>query len=126
MAISLKDHFGEDAAEIKGVLMQFGGQGAEIVSFGTPKSVPTQVTIDTCRASVRALEPHKSKYRKMIYEFIKGSLGQTCDEIEVALGLRHQTASCFIRFLTQDGLLRDSGDRRITRSGRQAIVWQTV
>ena len=121
MAISLKEHFGEDAEEIKAVLMQFGGKDAEIVGFG--KRIPTNTKIDTCRESARELEQHKSKYRKMIYEFIKDSLGKTCDEIEVSLGLRHQTASCFIRFLTQDGLLRDSGNRRITRANRQAIVW---
>jgi len=52
--------------------------------------------------------------------------GKTCDEIEVELSMRHQTASCFIRVLTRDKCLRDSGKRRMTRAGRQAIVWETA
>jgi len=123
--ISLKETFGEDAEEVKAVLMMFGGQAAEVVNVGTRKPVPTQIQRETCRNSARQLEPKKNKYRQMIYDFIR-STKSTCDEIEVGLGLRHQTASCFIRFLTQDGLLRDSGDRRYTRAKRQAIVWETV
>lgn len=68
----------------------------------------------------------KNSYRSEIYEFIKHKGGATCDEVEVALELRHQTASCFIRFLTQDGLLCDSGLKRLTRSGRMAIVWKAI
>jgi hypothetical protein len=122
--ISLKEHFGEDAEELKSVLMMFGGYNAEIVGFG--KRIPTQVKIDTCMESAKSLEPKNGKYRKLILDFIKKSLGNTCDEIEVALQMRHQTASCFIRFLVKDGFLRDSGERRLTRANRKAIVWVAI
>lgn len=46
----------------------------------------------------------------------------TCDEIEVALGMRHQTASARCSELLRDGLLVRSGERRVTRSGRNAAV----
>ena len=87
-------------------------------------NIPTQENIDTCVFSRDKLAKNKHEYRHKIYSEILFSGGATCDEIEVALELRHQTVSCFIRFLTQDGLLYDTGDRRMTRSGRKAIVWK--
>ena len=71
-----------------------------------------------------------NRHRQHIYSAICRNGGMTCDEIEVALDLRHQTASCFVRFLTQDNFLRPrikpngEQDRRKTRSGRMAIVWE--
>lgn len=44
----------------------------------------------------------------------RGPNGATCAEVEQALRLPHQTASARIR---------DSGARRLTPSGRKAIVW---
>ena len=73
-----------------------------------------------------------NRHRQHIYSAICRNGGMTCDEIEVALDLRHQTASCFVRFLTQDKFLRPrikangEQDRRKTRSGRMAIVWEPV
>lgn len=50
--------------------------------------------------------------------------GLTCDEVEVQLDLRHQTASARIRELRSEGRIYDTGERRPTRSGRPAIVWK--
>ena len=52
--------------------------------------------------------------------------GATCDEVECALGLRHQTASARICELSEEGRVADSGERRLTRSGRKAVVWREV
>jgi len=49
----------------------------------------------------------------------------TCEEIEQATGLRHQTASARIRGLAIQGRVRDSGVRRKTVTGRAASVWMT-
>lgn len=54
---------------------------------------------------------------------ISAPAGHTCDEIEQLTQLRHQTASARIRELVLKDQLRDSGARRVTRSGRQAVVW---
>lgn len=89
----------------------------------TDKSIPTHESIDTSVHSRDILNKHKNHYRKHIYDYIKGKGGATCDEIEVNLKMRHETASGIIRFLTLDRLLRDSGDRRKTRTGRKAIIW---
>ena len=53
----------------------------------------------------------------------RGIGGATCDEIEVELGMRHQTVSARFTKLAQDGKIEDTGWRRKTRSGRKAIVW---
>lgn len=52
-----------------------------------------------------------------------GRRGLTCDEVEVLLDMRHQTASARIRELALRGAVHDSTVRRRTRSNRSAIVW---
>ena len=47
----------------------------------------------------------------------------TCDELEVLLDAKHQSISARIRQGVLDGDIEDSGERRPTRSNRQAIVW---
>ena len=91
----------------------------------TNNEIPTQEHIDTSQASRNGLRSKKNLYRSRIFSLIFNAPGgKTCDEVEVDLNLRHQTASCSIRFLTQDGWLYDTGTRRKTRAGRQAIVWK--
>jgi hypothetical protein len=76
-----------------------------------------------------SMVPHTSKLRLRIYEYVlsRGDEGATCDEVEHALGLQHQTASARIWELRGNGdhpkLLIDSGRKRRTRSGRRATVW---
>src|SRR5690348_12708447 len=96
--------------------------------FNTQRPVPTNSMVETSLESAKRIEGKKHRYRKMIYDYIKGkgTSGATCDEVEVKLDLRHQTASCFIRFLVQDFLLKDSGGKRMTRAGRNAIVWRAA
>lgn len=50
--------------------------------------------------------------------------GATCDELEVLLSLSHQTCSARVRECAKRRMIRDSGNTRPTRSGRQAIVWE--
>jgi hypothetical protein len=68
-----------------------------------------------------------SALRAKIYALIdvRGEYGATCDEIEVGLALRHQTASARVRELALGALIFDSGRRRLTRSGRGARVYCT-
>jgi DNA-binding transcriptional ArsR family regulator len=57
---------------------------------------------------------------------IEARRGATCDEVEQVTGFAHQTVSAQIRHLYEAGLLRESEERRPTRSGRAAIVWISV
>ena len=88
------------------------------------RKTPTNEGVDTCVLSREKLNRNRNEYRKKVYDAIYFSkIGATCDEIELMLNMRHQTASCMITFLKDDGFVCDSGLRRNTRTGRKAIVW---
>lgn len=80
---------------------------------------------DTSRQAAESLSSEAMSWLKQqIAAYIANSRdGATCDEIEVVFQLRHQTASARIRELVQSGMLRDSGERRATRSGRMARIY---
>lgn len=78
---------------------------------------------DTSRAAAEAIEPSAGSLRGMVLDLIRYRGNATDDEIESELDLRHQTASARRRELVLGGLIFDSGLRRKTRSGRNAIVW---
>ena len=51
------------------------------------------------------------------------SEGMICEEVEGKLSARHQSASACLNNLVKKGWVEDSGDRRPTSSGRDAMVW---
>lgn len=80
----------------------------------------------TSLAAAEQIKPHIGPLAAKVYRFIVVSGGATCDEIEWATGMRHQTASARVRELADKKQIKDSTLRRRTRSGRQAIVWVRV
>lgn len=52
-----------------------------------------------------------------------GAAGMTCDEVETALSLPHQTASARISEMLHQDVIRDTGRQRKTRRGRGARVY---
>lgn len=96
---------------------------------GNNRPTPS-VHVETFKASAKMMDRSswKSSKRRAIYGLIKTREveGATCDEIEVALELRHQSASSLIRSMTKDDLLYATTERRMTRSGRKAIVWKAT
>jgi predicted transcriptional regulator len=83
----------------------------------------------TARArSIEALHStppaERALLRNRVLDFIglRGADGATCDEVEQAMRLTHQTASARINELMNAGKIREGG-RRKTRSGRSATVW---
>ena len=64
--------------------------------------------------------------------FILGKLkalkvkGATCEELEKATGLKHQTCSARLRDLYLAGAIERTGTLRPTSSGRMAAVWRAV
>lgn len=79
------------------------------------------------RAAVE-IQPVAGTMRFAVLEYIRsrGEYGATDDEIEVALEMRHQTASARRRELELKNLVADSGEMRATRSGRKAAIWVAV
>ncbi len=59
-----------------------------------------------------------------LVRFNKSVPNWTCDELECVLDGKHQTVSASIRSLVKEGLVRNSGLKRKTRSGRSAICWE--
>lgn len=80
----------------------------------------------TSRNAAESLRETARSMERRVYAFIVSQQGATCDEIEIALGMKHQTASARIRGLVLKRLIRKTRLRRDTRSGRDAIVWRRV
>lgn len=97
----------------------------EIKRRATPPEAPYAVRSDTSREAATAIRPHAKTLSEKVFRWIeaKGHAGATCDEVEVGMDLLHQTTSARIRFLVIDGRLRDSKQRRRTRTGKAAAVW---
>lgn len=78
--------------------------------------------MNTSKEAKKSISP--ARLRAEVLRVIKRRRvrGATCDEVEVALGLTHQSASPRITELKQRGLI-ESVSIRNTRSGRPAYVW---
>jgi hypothetical protein len=80
---------------------------------------------DTSEGAAESMDQHAGRLRERVYELIEmaGQVGRTCDELEAATGLVHQTCSARVTELKHAGRIVDSGLRRRTRTGRGATVW---
>ena len=70
---------------------------------------------DTSEQAAQTIDASSMRRKVRSYVDSQGASGATCDEVEVALEMRHQTASARVRELVLRGELRDSGARRPTR-----------
>lgn len=79
----------------------------------------------TSRAAGLKRMPKTGTKRKITYDLIKQYPLGLCDhEIEQITGWLHQSASSVRNSLMRDGLIYDSGLRRKTPGGNDAIVWK--
>jgi hypothetical protein len=86
---------------------------------------PSAQRVSTSNADAHHLPP--VVVGEAVLAVIKASAdGMTCDDVESATGLRHQTASARVNELGRLGAIVDSGERRATASGRKAIVWRAA
>lgn len=87
--------------------------------------VPYVKGSDTSRAAADSMVPYVGKIQAEVRDFVidAGPRGATCDEAEELLGYSHQTASARFRDLVLANVIKDSGARRKTRSGRAARVY---
>ena len=85
----------------------------------TGHRAPATTLAATQRAQLRA-----GTQRQRVYDLVKTSAdGMTDDELELVTGKAHQSVSATRNSLMNDGWLVDSGRRRRTRYGNDAIVW---
>lgn len=87
---------------------------------GTP---PHERASATSHAAAKSIVASADTLRARVLFAISKLHGATCDEVEEATGMRHQTCSARVRELFLKGMIRDSEARRKTRSGRTAVVW---
>jgi hypothetical protein len=80
---------------------------------------------DTSRKAGQDALGNSGTQRRRIFDavFLAGSGGLTNDEIGTKLGMPPQSVSARVNGLVADGHLYDSGQRRTTQWGRDAIVW---
>ena len=79
---------------------------------------------ETSRAAAESTEERKLRHMLLIRKYVESqkSHGATCDEVEQALGLLHQTASARLYDLRKVRLLAYKGAQRFTRSRCKAQV----
>lgn len=90
---------------------------------GRPPHAPTS---ETSRAAAESVRESAQSVRRRVLELIRQRGGLTADEVAVLLGTMHNTTSPRVTELVLTGQLVDSGHRRRTRTGRQAVVWIEV
>ena len=94
---------------------------------GTPTypDAPGYAPPQTSKDAAESMKPTASALRhRILAELqVRGSTGATCDELEQAMDLSHQTCSARLREMALKGAIVDSEKTRATRSGRAAIVW---
>lgn len=78
---------------------------------------------DTSIDAAGEARPKSGKQRQAVYEAIKAAGGLTSDELSRRLELPAQSVTARVNSLANDGLIYDSGQRRLTRYNRKAIVW---
>ena len=83
------------------------------------------VNVDTSRDAADSIQAVLGPLQQRVLRYVAscGANGTTCDQAEETLGMRHQTCSARIRELVLKDRILNSGDRRKTRSGRNAIVY---
>ena len=81
----------------------------------------------TSKAAAQDVRSTAGQMRTQIAGYIRAAVdGATCDEVEAALDLRHQTASARVRELVLSKEIRDTGRTRKTRSGSPARVYERM
>lgn len=99
------------------IVPRHGGEYPALYA-GAPPAAPTV----TSHVAAQRVKPRTAGLRVHVLNALR-ELPQTCEELETRLGLPHQTCGPRIRELALLGQVTDSGARRVTRSGREAIVW---
>lgn len=76
------------------------------------------------RAAFNSIRGHLPQLDASLVRFMRENfnIGWTCDEIEVALLLSHQTASSALKRLKDSKIVIETDRTRATRSGRRARV----
>ena len=80
----------------------------------------------TSEAAAEAIAPTAGTLRARVLDYLKvcGAYGATDEEVQKALAMNPSTQRPRRIELFDAGLVVDSGEKRKTRSGRNAVVWR--
>lgn len=112
---------------VRSLLLTVQAQAEEIerlrgqVEFRVRRDAP-----DTSKAVERKIREGTLQWRLLELFRALPNHGLTDDEIERNTHLTHQSVSAARNTLMRKGYIADSGQRRPTRSGNEAIVWKVV
>lgn len=100
-------------------------EAAELTGEGAPWARGSE----TSRTAASLAVPVQASAREQIIAFLAAvppmaHPGYTDEQLERRLNRPHQTVSSARNWLVNNGWVRDSGERRPTRNGRMAVVWQ--
>lgn len=100
-------------------------EAAELTGEGAPWARGSE----TSRTAASLAVPVQASAREQIIAFLcavppMAHPGYTDEQLERRLNRPHQTVSSARNWLVNNGWVRDSGERRPTRNGRMAVVWQ--
>jgi hypothetical protein len=86
---------------------------------------PGHRNVDTSIAAADALAPKLGRLQRMAENAIRdaGLCGLTADELAARLDMDRWSIQPRTSELKRKGHIRDSGQRRPNRTGKQAIVW---
>jgi hypothetical protein len=89
----------------------------------SPKNAP-----ETAHAAADAIAQTAGQLRAVVLSAIEkaGAAGATDEELQDRLGMPANTQRPRRWELERAGLVRDSGQRRPTKSGRNAVVWVVI
>jgi biotin operon repressor len=93
-----------------------------------PKSFSTthahRDDIDTSHEAAGRAENMASRHRSMVHNWLMIIGPQSSEQIAAGVGLDSLQVMKRISDLRSDGVVIDSGERRLTRTGRKAAVWK--
>ena len=78
----------------------------------------------TSHEAYESVKPALPKLETLVIKELLMSGPMTCEELEFALQRSHQTVSSRITHLKGEGVIKDSGNRGVTLTGRKAIKWE--
>lgn len=79
---------------------------------------------ETSREAARSIRSALPRLEAMVLSALSGCSGMTAHEMETATGLAGNTVRPRLVGLRERGLIEDTGERRVTPSGRKAVVWR--
>lgn len=92
---------------------------------GATRRIPAQEHSETSVSAAKDIAPSAATLRARVLELLR-TRAMTDEEVQTVLEMNPSTQRPRRVELVESGLVRDSGTKRQTRSGRLAVVWEVT